>query len=200
MGKQTSAKVIRSSSSELFSDAIHTLPVVPEKGNIALLIGPILGTLKTHIAQCISEGAIPYSGLGIDYDKNKVDIQEECFFVGNENSQKQKLAFLEGIIKGGRPYIFGINFDKHNFQTVKQLTDNLITNHYQIYEAEFTLNSRHEEEKTNTGSRSSYFVDLSLDLIKERYYTVQLDSKIGFKISDKVLNWYNALADKYKSK
>ncbi len=198
MGKNS--KVIRSTSSDLFFDAIHTLPVVPETGSIALLLGPIPRTLEAHIARCISEGAIPYSGLGIEYDKNKIDIEEECLFCGNENSQQQKLAFLEGLIKGGRPYSFGINFDKHNFQTAQNLTDSLISNHYQIYEADFTLNSRHEEEKTKTGSRSSYFVDLSLSLVKERYYTLQLDSKVGFKINENVLNWYNALADKYKSK
>jgi hypothetical protein len=198
MDEQT--KIIRSVSSNLFFDAMHTLPVMPESGSIGLLVGPINGTLRAHIASCIREGAIPYSGLGIDYNENKMDIEEDCFFVGDENSKKQKQAFLEGIIKGGRPFAFGINFDRHNFQTAKQLVDYLISTHYYIYEAEFTMNSRREEEKTATGSRSSYFVDLSLDLIKERYYTVQLDSKIGFKISDKVLNWYNALVDKYKSK
>jgi hypothetical protein len=198
MGEQ--AKIIRNVSSNLFFDAIHTLPVVPEKGNIGLLVGPINGTLRAHIASCIREGAIPYSGLGIDYNENKIDIEEECFFLGNENSKKQKQAFLEGIIKGGRPFAFGINFDRHNFQTAKQLADYLISTHYYIYEAEFTLNSRSEEEETAAGSRSSYFVDLTLNLMKERYYTLQLDSGRGFEISEKVLDWYNKLAEKYKPK
>ncbi|MCX6775220.1 MAG: hypothetical protein NTY99_04010 [DPANN group archaeon] len=54
--------------------------------------------------------------------------------------------------------------------------------------------------KTACGSVPCTTHDLTVNLMKERYHTLQLDSETEFKISKEVQDWYNAIVAKYKPK
>jgi len=194
-------QIIRSASTELFPEVIRTLPVVPIKSFAGLGIGPMNEqTFESHTALCKSKGAIPYSGLNVEFDNNKIDVDADDFFGGNKNSHKEMAAFLEGVLTGGRPYAVGINANKSGFQQTKGLIERLLAMGYQVYEADFVLHSHSEMVKTAGGSCPCTTEDLAVKLMKERYHMLDLESRQDFQISKEIQDWYNALAAKYKSK
>ncbi|MCX6774935.1 MAG: hypothetical protein NTY99_02475 [DPANN group archaeon] len=162
-------KIIRSASSELFLEAIKTLPVVPKDGSITFLANgvyiPDNSSLRKdpkYIAECESKGIIPYSSITIDkYDESGLEFAQSfnSIFGGDSASKEQKAVFLEGLLKGGRPHDITIELKSEyrvvnfkNFRT--NLLDKLVQNGYQISSAYFTLSS-HEETSYREGDPNS---------------------------------------------
>ncbi|MCX6774937.1 MAG: hypothetical protein NTY99_02485, partial [DPANN group archaeon] len=123
------------------------------------------------------QGRHPVFRLNVEFDNNKIDVDADDFFGGNKNSHKEMAAFLEGVLTGGKPYAIGINSDKSGFQQTKGLIERLLAMGYRVYEADFVLHSHSEMVKTAGGSCPCTTDDLTVSLMKERYYALDLESR-----------------------
>ena len=216
---------LQNTSYELFTEVMNTVPIDPKYVEVSFLAGGVLPprhqndkgpkTIKDrgrYLDECNKKGVMPFTNLDFEWDKERglfVPLSRQdtaitsIYYSGHPIQENE----IEHISQGGKIHRLEFKarpreFTESRFAEFKKNLARLSLKGYQMWCAELSLTVGYQggyDENTTYGDTEVYLSTLRNPIERE------LRVKIGRRdTSDeetqKVMDWFNGLKQKYESK